>query len=299
MFSKQKTFVVKINHKNMIRIFTSGTHNGLTFSDDDIKEIARKTEQEGEEQIPIVLGHPENDLPIMGFLPKEAVKTYEEDGRLSIGFEKESASLSNESMEVLRQMGHNKLSPRLVEGVIRHIGLVDKAAVAENNTQDFAALTGIFSAHDDLFKKSSITFKNLFKKTNKTMENQETQMTTDDPVAEMKKKVDTLAQTVSTLAQLAEKYQQKEKQAEEEADKKAVDDEFKTAEFSHLTDTQKADFAEACRALPQERRAAFKESIKAMAKKPARPANGSVSAEFSAKEDKSSIDIIREQMSNL
>lgn len=42
----------------MIRLFTSGTHNGLNFSNAEITDIATKTRQMGDERIPFVLGHP-------------------------------------------------------------------------------------------------------------------------------------------------------------------------------------------------------------------------------------------------
>lgn len=289
---------------SFIRIFTAGTHNGIPFTNEDIKTIAQKTADFAQEQIPFVLGHPSKNLPIMGFLPKAAIKIYQEGDKTSLGFEKETADMSEEGMEVLRQMGNNKLSPRLVQGVIHHIGLVEKAAVAENNAQDFAALTGTFAARDSLFeipgKGLSNPFKNLFKKNkNDKMEDETKTPDQPDKLEKVRSDVDRLTASVDRLSELVEK-KQKDEQAK--AEKEAIKADFAQAEYSHLTDQQQRDFAEACFSLPAERRDGFKESIKAMARRPKAPENGSVTASFGAtgKEgEKSSTDLIREQIAAL
>lgn len=285
---------------SIIRLFTAGTHNGLTFTNENIGEIAQKTADFGEEQIPFVLGHPQKNLPILGFLPKAALRVYKEGTKTSIGFDKDKADMSEESMEVLRNMGNNKLSPRLVEGVIRHIGLVEKAAVAENNAQDFAALTGTFAAHDNLFENASKGLSNLFKnpfKKNKDMA-EEPENTRPDGLAEIKANVDSLTESVKKLTELTEAQAKKETDAAKKAAEEAVKADFAAAEYSHLTDTERRDFAAMCVQLPADQQIKFKESIKAMARRPQTPGNGSVTAEFGAKGkegEKSADEILRQQ----
>lgn len=287
---------------NIIRIFTSGTHNGIPFSNEDIQTIARKTGDFGEDMIPFVLGHPDKNLPIMGFLPKAAIKIYQEGTKTSIGFDKDTADMSEQSMEILRSMGHNKLSPRLVEGVIKHIGLVEKAAVAENNAQDFAALTGTFAANDNLFETTSKGLSNLFKnpfKKNKNDMAEESKVTAQpDMLEQMQNKVDKLTESVTKLTELAEANAKKESDAAAKAAEEAIKADFASAEYSHLTDAQRQDFAAICVQLPADQQIKFKESIKAMAKRPQVPGNGSVTAEFGAKgqeEKRSADDILRQQ----
>lgn len=287
---------------SIIRLFTAGTHNGIAFTNENIGEIAQKTADFGEDRIPFVLGHPEKNLPIMGFLPKTALRIYKEGAKTSIGFDKDNADMSEESMEALREIGKNKLSPRLVEGVIRHIGLVEKAAVAENNAQDFAELTGTFAAHDNLFENASKGILNTitkpFKKSKTNMAEEVTTPAQPDVLAEMSTKVKQLTASVAKLTELAENKEKKETEAATKAAEEAVKADFASADYSHLSDQQKTDFAAMCIKLPTDQQAKFKEGIKAMAKRPQAPGNGSVTAEFGAKggEDKKSADdILRQQ----
>lgn len=281
---------------SIIRLFTAGTHNGLTFSNSEIESIAQKTADFADEQIPFVLGHPKKNLPIMGFIPKSALKTYREGDKISIGFDKSACDMSDESMDVLRGMGNNKLSPRLVDGVVKHIGLVERAAVAENNTQDFAELTGVFSACDDFFENPSKGILNAFKSlfNNNKMEEKEntTAATAATPdLTSMQAKVDQTAADVARLVD-AMKQQQEQKTAQD-----ATAD-FAAADYSHLTDQQRADFAAMCVQLPSDQQSKFKESIRAMANKPAAPAPGSVTADFGSKgsgSQKSAEDVLRSQ----
>lgn len=290
---------------SIIRLFTAGTHNGLTFSNEDIARIAKDTADFGENKIPFVLGHPEKNLPIMGFLPKVALRIYKEGAKTSIGFDKDKADMSEESMEALREIGKNKLSLRLVEGVIRHIGLVEKAAVAENNAQDFAVLTGTFAAHDALFEAAkglSNLFKNPFKKPKDNMAEEPKTTTQPDVLEQMSTRVEQLTASVTELKELAQAQAKKETEAATKAAEDAVKADFAAAEYSHLSDQQRQDFAAMCIQLPADQQGKFKESIKAMVKRPQAPGNGSVTASFGAtgKEDeKSTADLLREQMAGL
>jgi ribosomal protein S8E len=133
-----------------LRLFTAGTHNGLSFSDKDVEAIYQYTEM-GAGRIPFVIGHPQNDLPIVGWLPKKALKLYGENGKKTIGFERSDAEFSTESLDVLKKLKRDKISVRLASGAITHIGLVTKAAVLENNEQTFSAndKTGVLCFSDD------------------------------------------------------------------------------------------------------------------------------------------------------
>jgi len=119
------------------RLFTAGTHNGLTFSNEDVAAIHTATVGAG--KLPFVIGHPKNDLPIVGWLPKSAISIYEENGKKSTGFNRSDAEFSAESIEALKATKQDKISVRLLQGAITHIGLVRTAAVAENNFQNFSA----------------------------------------------------------------------------------------------------------------------------------------------------------------
>lgn len=144
----------------MIRLFTSGTRNGHAFTPEDIDRIAAKKQEFGEENIPLILGYPKKNLPITVFVPKSALKVYKYGENRSIGFEKEEAQMSEESMDSRRSAAQNKLSVRLRDGIIAQIGLVRKAAVNKNNEQNFGRLDGDFNAPNELFG----TAKNLLKR---------------------------------------------------------------------------------------------------------------------------------------
>lgn len=297
------TIIVELTQNTMsiIRLFTSGTHNGLTFTNADIETIASKTLQFAESPIPFVMGHPEKNLPIFGFLPKELIKTYKEGDKLSLGFDKENADMSDQGMDVLRQYGCNKLSVRLTDGVMKHIGLVSKAAVAENNTQDFAALTGTFSAPDDFMESTpkgfiEKTIANIFK-TNKNYNMEEKEKTTEgqaNDFAAFHQKLDKTVDSVNTLVGIIQAQQAGK-------DKESIVSDFSSADFSHLSDEQRKQSADFCQQLPADQREAYKAMIKGLNVKPAVPGNGSVTASFGAvdKQEKSTEDIIRAQMSNL
>ena len=133
-----------------IRLFTSGTHNGDTFSNDDIKEIFALT-QAGIDKIPVVLGHPKNDLPVVGWVNKNKILLYQEGDKYSIGFERKDAEFSEEAISAIKELKRDKISVRLTDMAITHIGLVKKAAVAENNDQTFSDenKTGTFCFSED------------------------------------------------------------------------------------------------------------------------------------------------------
>lgn len=284
----------------MIRLFTSGTHNGLNFSNDQIKEIATKTRQQGDDRIPFVLGHPKNDLPIVGYLPKSEVILYHENDKMSIGFDRGQGEFSEESLDILREAGNNKISVRLVDGVIKHIGLVEKAAVAENNQQDFAdALTGYYHTNEDFMEKPAGGWfqkpLNFFKPKKNAMdnENKDTAQPGGD-FGELKSAVEKNSKAIETLTGMLTRQQ-------EERQKQAIVTDFSAPEFSHLTDEQKKEAADFCAELDADRREAYKKMLLGLNHKSETPPSGSVTAEFGAtgKEEKSAEEIIREQMKAL
>lgn len=273
---------------SMIRLFTSGTHKGLTFSNEDIENILLATQKQQADNLPIVLGHPKNDLPIVGFLPRSALSLYNEGDKRSIGFSRDQALLSDESMEVLRKAGNNKISVRLLNGGITHVGLVKNAAVEENNNQDFGADTTIYHTSVDFEEvKPNIlkTIKNVF-----NMNKEQEQVASDFSALEAK--VDSL---ISGINKLVETFATEQKQKEAQA----IKADFSSFDFSHLTDTERqvaSDFAASITNPDQYTQ--FITLLKATNKKPI-VTQGSVTAEFSSPQVKTTGDIISQQIKQL
>lgn len=290
----------------MIRLFTSGTHNGLNFNNAQITDIATKTRREGAERIPFVLGHPKNDLPIVGFLPREALTLYEEGAKASIGFDRSQAEFSEQSLDALRELGHNKISVRLEAGIIKHIGLVKKAAVAENNQQDFAdGMTGDYHTDEDFMQKPAARFPNPlnFFKTNKNknMENQNENTPQNGNAsrqqadfADLSKAVERNSKAIEALTKMLTKQQ-------EDTRRQKFASDFSAPEFDHLTDEQKQQAADFCAALSDEQQEAYKRMLQGFKPASATPPAGSVTAQFGAKGDdeKTAEDLIREQVKGL
>ncbi|MEI6846573.1 MAG: hypothetical protein WCK32_00815 [Chlorobiaceae bacterium] len=93
------------------------------------------------EQIPLVIGHPENDLPVVGLLARSALVRQGEGDRRAILIDDQAAVFSTEALSRYRQDGYNKVSVKIKmpEMIIRHVGLVTEAAVEELNAASFAA----------------------------------------------------------------------------------------------------------------------------------------------------------------
>lgn len=283
-----------------IRLFTAGTHNGLNFSNEDINNIAAATAAGGADKIPFVLGHPKNNLPVFGYLPKAVIRTYQEGDKISMGFDRTAAELDEEGLAAIRSLGRNKLSVRLEDGIIKHIGLVKKAAVAENNTQDFAAMTGDFAAPDDFCEAEEGSqmwenFKRFFK-TNKT------DVMSGDPKEKEKQNADfeairtevkEIGATVGKLAQMLTGQEQEKK-------KTALTADFSAADFSHLTDEQKVKAIDLCARMTPKEVTDYKALLKAGNKKPQTPGNGSVTANFGKQDaERTAADIIGEQVKSV
>ncbi|MDR1756084.1 MAG: hypothetical protein LBR65_03865 [Culturomica sp.] len=295
----------KTDENMVIRLFTAGTHKGLSFSNEQIDRIAADTAAGPLERIPIVLGHPKNDLPVLGYLPKAAIRKYREGEKTSIGFARGDAELADEAMEAIRALGRNKISIRLQDGKVKHIGLVRDAAVEENNAQDFAALTGDFAALDDLEEKRSeggaLEFiKNLFKTTNKTdfsMEKKEEKKNEEKLNADFA----ALKDDVAKIGEAVEKLSGMITGQEGEKRKAALTADFAKAEYSHLTDEQKAKAVDFCAKMTDE---ADVEAYKAMLQagnKKEKPTGGSKALDFGKKtgDEKTAEDLIREQIAGI
>lgn len=287
-----------------IRLFTSGTHksvNGtLSFSNEDVDRILSGTQAADMQKIPFVLGHPKNNLPIVGWLKKSAIKKYTEGEKISLGFEREDAELSDESLKVIRDLGSNKISVRLENGAIRHIGLVTKAAVEENNAQNFsqAELSGIFHTQEDILEKQPSDFsqflkelKTIFKpNSNMADEKKDTQPQAVDlsGLMEQNRK---LTEQVATLTGLVTDMVGKAKATAD----------FSADEYKNLTAAQKETAATIMADLGDEKATALKSLLKELAKPQVVIRQGSVTKDLGAPggEKRTAEEIVREQLNNL
>lgn len=126
-------------------IFSSGIHRTphpkKEWSEFDVAAVFAGTKKLSPVQMPLVLGHPENDLPVLGYLSREALLLKADGGKSLIMVDDEKdASFSAEAIDSARKSGHNKISVKIKmpEMYIQHIGLVTEAAVAELNSATFA-----------------------------------------------------------------------------------------------------------------------------------------------------------------
>ncbi len=289
-----------------IRLFTSGTHNSmngaLSFSNEQVEAILASTQKAALEQIPFVLGHPKNNLPIVGWLPKTAIKKYTENEKVSLGFERGDADLSDESMEIIRSQGSNKISVRIEDGAIRHIGLVRKAAVEENNAQNFSQdeMSGVFFSGDDILQRQQSDFSKLFsdlKNDLKQIFKPNNMVNTKKPdagqqnadMAALIEQNSKLTETVSALQKTVAGFMGKAKATAD----------FSAKEFSQMTAEQKETAATIMADLgSDESKSALKGLLKELAKPAVNLSNGSVTKDFGkpAEELKTVGDVVRAQM---
>lgn len=286
-----------------IRLFTSGKHKAvagmLDFSNEDVNKIHINTQKADLEQIPFVLGHPKNNLPIVGWLPKSKIKIYTEGDKVSLGFEREDAELSDESMKVIRDLGSNKISVRLEDGGIRHIGLVTKAAVEENNAQNFsqADLSGIFHTQEDILEKQQNDFQKFlsdfksFFNPNSNMAEKEKEPVQNADFAALMEQNKQLMTTVGELQKTVAGFMNKSKATAD----------FSADDYKHLTKEQKETASEIIADLGEERATALKGLLKELAKQPVVVKQGSVTKDFGKQGDekRTAEEIVREQLNNL
>lgn len=291
-----------------IRLFTSGSHTTkggtFSFSNDDIDRILNDTKKSGKDPLPFVLGHPENNLPIVGWLPVGAIKRYTEGDKVSLGFERGEEEISKESMDIIRDLKTNKISVSVRDGVIRHIGLVPKAAVEENNTQNFAAgeLTGEFSAGDEITEHASNDFQRFFQdfenkiktifKSNTNMAEEKKPEAVNADFAALMEQNKKLTEQVATLTGMV---------AGVVGRAKATAD-FSAEDYKDLTQAQKDSAATIMADLgSEESKTALKGLLKELAKPAVKVENGSKVKDFGApeKETRTAEEIVRDQLNNL
>lgn len=122
----------------------SGTHRTphpkKVWTAEDVDAVFAASMQSSPEQIPLVIGHPENDLPVVGLLSRSALVRQGEGDKRVIMIDDQSATFSAEALERYRKAGYNKVSVKIKmpEMIIRHVGLVTDAAVAELNSVTFS-----------------------------------------------------------------------------------------------------------------------------------------------------------------
>lgn len=285
-----------------IRLFTSGVHTNatgsLSFSNEDIERLYSSTVTRGPEQIPIVLGHPKNNLPIVGWLPRTAICRYQEGERVSLGFERQAAELSDPSMEVIRQQKSNKISVRIQDGVINHIGLVAKAAVEENNAQNFSAeFTGVYHTAEEIleppvtdFSRFMSEIKSFFKTANMPEEKKEQTAPAADYTALVEQNKQ-LAASVSALSQTVAGFLSRSKATAD----------FAADEYKHMSAAQKETASSIVAELGEEKATALKTLLKELAKQPVTVSAGSVTAQFGKPSDqkRTSKEVIDEQLKEL
>lgn len=285
-----------------IRLFTSGTHksvNGtLSFSNEDVEKILSGTQQSTLEQIPFVLGHPKNNLPIVGWLPKSKIAVYAEGDKVSLGFDRSDAELSDESLKVIRDLGSNKISVRIENGAIRHIGLVSKAAVEENNAQNFsqAELSGIFHTSEDILEKQQSDFSKFlddfksFFKPNSNMADEKKEPVHNADLSALMEQNKKLAENLATLQQTVTGFVGKAKATAD----------FSADEYKNLNAAQKETAATIIADLGEEKATALKGLLKELAKPAVVVKQGSVTTDFGKPADQVQTvgDIVREQMKN-
>ena len=206
----------------------------------------------------------------------------------------------------MRGLGKNKLSIRLHKGVITHVGLVEKAAVAENNQQDFEALSGDFGTEfnaEALANGISADDNGLLDKVKDFVQSilgnqkKEKEMTNEEKLAQENAELKTKLQAqekAQAMADETEKIKQleakvKDFEAKERATKKTALKE--QVDATQLTDEQKSkamEFADALLNVGKE--ADFTDWLKGMTgsqQKPTVVIQGSVTAggaDFSAQE---------------
>jgi hypothetical protein len=290
------------------RLFTSGTHNSLSFTNEDIDALYNKTrDKQGRGKIPFVVGHPKNDLPVVGWLPANSLIIYDEGSKKSIGFSKNDAVFSDESILAIKKLKNDKISIRIKDGEIAHIGLVSNAAVMENNNQDFGGenlQNGCFGLEDfsigdadmSLLEKIWQGVKSIAKE-GKEFEQNDNKMEDKqkNEIEQLKASNELLSRELESLKKERADFEAKQKEFKKQSLKKEV-------EALNISDDQKLkviDFANALVEVGKE--ADFSTFISTLVALPPVPGNGSVVAEnadFKAEGRKSPIEEVREQIKN-
>lgn len=126
-------------------IFKDGEHKTphpkKVWTADDVGAVFTNSQSLSPDRLPMVVGHPRNDLPVIGYLARKSLQMMDEGDRKVIMVDDEmDAVFSAEAIEQARKAGYDKISVRIKmpEMYIRSIGLVPEAAVDELNDATFA-----------------------------------------------------------------------------------------------------------------------------------------------------------------
>jgi len=126
-------------------IFKDGVHRTphpkKEWSVEDVDAVFANSVSHSPERIPLVIGHPQHDLPVVGFLARKTLQMIKDgDRRVIMVDDEEDATFAAEAIESARKSGHDKISVKikLPEMYIKSIGLVPEAAVTELNDATFA-----------------------------------------------------------------------------------------------------------------------------------------------------------------
>lgn len=110
-----------------IKIFAEGRHDDVNRSTWTKKDVEKLFELNIGRRLPLVPGHPEDDLPIIGWI--NGLRKVLENGRLYI--EGRIEKIDDEFKRLLKNVGMDKVSVSIRgDGLIKHVGLVESPAVA-------------------------------------------------------------------------------------------------------------------------------------------------------------------------
>jgi len=116
-----------------LTVFTEGTHSTKaakkTYTAQDVDAIVNSTRALGSQDIPFTAGHPKNNLPVFGYFKASDVRRGTLNGLATV--EVRPAEFADGLIDELAASKINKMSIRIVQNQIKHIGFVEKPAVKE------------------------------------------------------------------------------------------------------------------------------------------------------------------------
>src|SRR5574343_492982 len=117
-----------------LTVFTEGTHNTKaakkTYNAADIDAIVNNTKKLGSTaQIPFTAGHPVNNLPVFGYFRASDVRRGNFNGVAAV--QVKPAEFAEGLIDEIANSKINKMSIRILNNEIKHIGFVEKPAVKE------------------------------------------------------------------------------------------------------------------------------------------------------------------------
>lgn len=150
-------------------VFWNGKHQNAgdkkewTFS--DVYKIFTSTVAKGE-KIPFTIDHPANDLPIIGYTDAQNIRFIQDGKKATI--EVRPVEFAKEILEQVKKTGRKRVSVALnsEDFSIRHIGLVEKPAVADLPAIPFEKAEEIFNI--ELENENVLTIEEAKKEMQKT-----------------------------------------------------------------------------------------------------------------------------------